>query len=142
MFPNRIITVSKRINAFSFVSEYCDGYGWVLFFKLIYIFKLIPSIFKVFSFSFNFLSILCESFSEGFNALRTHHRKHLLYLLFMLIIAFLSANSLGNGIHVSPHRWVYIVVCNSNLIILYNLHPLPIDLKVAIFSNILSVIII
>ena len=31
----RTIAVSKRINAFSFVSAYRDGYGWVLFFKLV-----------------------------------------------------------------------------------------------------------
>ena len=39
MFPIHTIAVSKRINAFSFVSEYRDGYGWVLPFKVVQIFQ-------------------------------------------------------------------------------------------------------
>ena len=39
---------------------------------------------------------------------------------------FLLASSLGNCTHVSPLRGLYLTVCNSNLIILCNLHPLPV----------------
>ena len=102
----------------------------------------IPSIFKVFSFSFNFLSNLCGFFSQGFNALRTHHKNHLLSSFFGLIIAFLLASSLGNGTHVSHLRGLYLTVCNSNRIILCNLHPLPVACcKAAIFSIIFYVIV-
>ena len=64
----------------------------------------IPFIFKVSSFFLNSLSTLSALSFFGFNALRTLHIKHLLSLFFMLIIAFLSANSFGRGIHVFPLR--------------------------------------
>ena len=87
--------------------------------------NLIPSQFNNFACSFNCSVILSECFTIGFNALVTHHLKHSSSSFFMLIIAFLAANSFGNGMYDLPFNGLYVPVLISSLMTDFSLQLLP-----------------